>query len=961
MKSQINKAGILFIPLLLFFNLSGFAQLTITPSLTSACSGPNGAVTFTLTGGTSGYTYVLTNIYRQYTYPGQTSATFNNLYAGTYQVYAYNGQDSGFLQFNLPSVVSLQTSTTNATCSQHNGNAFTTVSGGTGPYTYNWFSTGYSTLGNHDSLENRPSGSYYIAVSDNNGCQSDTQLVIISATSPDSATIHSNGSVCAPTLGAFLFFGSAPYQYLWNTGDTTQSINAQFSGEYIVTVTDNGGCSATDTIQVFVTPLIIDSLNTQVTLPNCNNSNTGSIAVHMTQGTAPYTFIWSGSSVTDSILTGLPSGSYNLTVSDANGCAATKSFYLYNDYLDAYMSIVSNPTCTDSNGYLMVTAYYQTSGSGRFSYAWSITGTSIDSMNWNLPAGTYTVTVSDGSGCSAVSSATLTGVGNFQYTIATTPTACNISLPTGTATAIVTGTGTAPYNFTWYSGWGGVTYAGNTQTISNLAYGTNLSVSVTDANGCIPNTNYYDSTVIQYDPSCYDNITGYVFADTNGNCLFDVGEQGMNAAYVVAQDQNGQYFYASPDSTGFYDINVLPGIYTVGVSLNSYSSCSAISCTSSYKDTFTTTGLVSSGNNFGVAVGGNFDLGVHLGYLGSAPGQQRKYWVYYYNWGSTSVANGLLTFVHDPAISLDSTIPAYTSYNAGTQTITWDIVNNLAPQQWLNAQHEAVLYFTIPSTLPLGTLLSASATINPTTGDCDPSNNSEYTIDSVSASHDPNSKEVSPAGNLSATDTVLSYTIRFQNTGNAPATLVVIKDTLSPNVDPATVVPGASSSKYKFSISGSGVLTFIFEPINLPDSSHDPIGSNGFVKYTVQTKKNLPLGSQVNNTAYVYFDANPAVVTNTTSSLRSNYPTGVSDIANSKMTAQVVPNPVHGQSLIEFNGATGTISLQITDELGNVIMNNTEVSKSYMLVAETLAPGIYFYTAKDAIGNKATGKISVLR
>ena len=960
MKSQINKAGILFIPLLLFFSLSGFAQVTITPSLTPACSGPNGAVTFTLTGGTSGYTYILTNIYRQYTYPGQTSATFNNLYAGTYQVYAYNGQDSGFLQFNLPSVVSLQTSTTNATCSQHNGNAFATVTGGTGPYTYNWISTGYSTLGNNDSLENRPSGSYHLAVSDHNGCQSDTQLVIISATSPDSVSIHSNSSVCAPTLQAFLFYGPGPYNYAWNTGETTSSINALFSGRYIVTVTDNSGCSASDTIQVSVTPLVIDSLNTQFTYPNCSNSNTGSIAVHMTHGTAPYSFIWSGSNVTDSILTGLPSGSYSLTVSDANGCAATRSFYLYTNNLDAYIYNVNNPTCTDSDGSLMVVAYHNYTGSGTFRYAWSY-GNSTDSVVGNLPAGNYTVTVSDGTGCTAVVGATLTGVGNFQYTIATTPTSCNTSLPTGTATAIVTGTGTAPYNFTWYSGWGGSTYAGNTQTISNLPYGTNVSVSVTDANGCIPTTNYYDSTVIQYDPSCYDNITGYVFADTNSNCLFDAGEQGLSAVYVLAQDQNGQYFYASPDSTGFYNLTVLPGIYTVGVSLNTYSSCTATSCTSSYKDTFTTTGQVSSSNNFGLGVGGNFDLGVHLGYQGSAPGQERKYWVYYYNWGATAVANGVLTFVHDPAISLDSTIPAYTSYNSGTKTITWDIVNNLAPQQWLNIQHNVVLYFSIPSTLPLGTLLSASATITPTSGDCDPSNNSEYALDSVSASHDPNSKEVSPAGNLTATDTALTYTIRFQNTGNAPATLVVIKDTLSPNVDPATVVPGASSSKYKFSLSGNGILTFTFEPISLPDSSHDPAGSNGFVMYTVHTKKNLPLGSQIDNTAYIYFDANPAVVTNTTSSLRSNYPTGISNITNSKMTAQVVPNPVHGQSLIEFSGATGTINLLITDELGNIITSNSAVSKSYTLNAETLTPGIYFYTAKDAVGNKATGKISVVR
>jgi hypothetical protein len=160
-------------------------------------------------------------------------------------------------------------------------------------------------------------------------------------------------------------------------------------------------------------------------------------------------------------------------------------------------------------------------------------------------------------------------------------------------------------------------------------------------------------------------------------------------------------------------------------------------------------------------------------------------------------------------------------------------------------------------------------------------------------------------------------------------------------------------------MSGNGIMTFTFQGINLPDSSHGD-SSRGFVMYTVHTNRNLPLGTQVNNTASVYFDLNPAVVTNTTTNIRSDIPNGIVNIGNSAMTAQVVPNPANESAHIRFKGATGTVNLQITDELGNVIANASADGQAYTLDAARLSTGIYFYTAKDANGNRATGKISVV-
>src|SRR5262249_34403424 len=91
-----------------------------------------------------------------------------------------------------------------------------------------------------------------------------------------------------------------------------------------------------------------------------------------------------------------------------------------------------------------------------------------------------------------------------------------------------------------------------------------------------------------------------------------------------------------------------------------------------------------------------------------------------------------------------------------------------------------------------------------------------------------------------------------------------IIDTLPPYVDPATVqMVGAFHYPYEFNISGSGILTWRFDPYSLPDSASDPAGSQGYVSFAVKLKPNLPTGTIISNTAHIYFDYNEAVVTNT--------------------------------------------------------------------------------------------------
>jgi uncharacterized repeat protein (TIGR01451 family) len=950
MKKQIKKIGVLIVPLILYFGLTGFAQ-TITPSVTPSCAPGSASVTFSITGGTSGYTFVLTNL-SNYGYSSQSSPTFTGLFSGSYSIYAYNGTDSVYDQFTITPAVVATPSATMATCTQSNGGATVSVAGGTSPYTYHWINSNDIVVSTTSALSSVTAGHYRVIVADNAGCVSDTTPVIIYASSPVSASIVSNNNICSPTLTASSTGGTGTIHYQWSSGQSTSAITISTPGIDSVIATDANGCSASTFINVSITSLIVDSPNVAEINPSCGA--TGSITIHMHNGVSPFTFLWSNS-VTDSINSGLAAGQYNVTVTDANGCSAIGYFYLYNTQLAAQSDGQANATCGNSDGSLSVIAY---NGQGTYHYSWS-NGATTASVS-NVPAGIYTVTVTDATSCSSTVTETIVAIGNYYVSVTMTPTACDTSLHTGSASATISGSGTAPYTYIWYGGqyyYSNQALIGSGQTIAGLYYGEYVTVSVTDANGCVP-ANYYlpDSSYVQLDPACYDHITGHVYNDANANCMFDAGELGMNDAYVIATAANGQTFYANPDSTGFYDIQVFQGTYIVTVDFYSYGQCTSNTCTSSYPVSFSTTGQVSSDNDFAASSGSStFNLGVHPGCTSSAPGTQKEYWVYYYNNGITAVNNAVVSFSYDPSLTLLSTNPAYTANDIATHTLSWN-VGTVSPNYYWT---QITMYFDVPATATLGTVLYAQAEIDPIAGDCNPTDNIVNISNIVSGSHDPNEKEVSPAGNLTAADSVLTYTIRFQNNGNAPASRIVISDTLSANVNPATVIPGASSAPYKFNISGKGVLTFTFDGINLPDSTHGD-SSKGFVNYTVHTKANLPIGSEVYNTAYIYFDLNPAVVTNTTTSLRSDFGTGIMTVYGSNMNAEVIPNPARDKAMIQFTGSTGTIALQITDALGNIIASSSVENKSYTLDAERLASGLYFYTAKDANGNKASGKISIV-
>ncbi|MCC6414185.1 MAG: hypothetical protein IT270_21220, partial [Saprospiraceae bacterium] len=192
---------------------------------------------------------------------------------------------------------------------------------------------------------------------------------------------------------------------------------------------------------------------------------------------------------------------------------------------------------------------------------------------------------------------------------------------------------------------------------------------------------------------------------------------------------------------------------------------------------------------------------------------------------------------------------------------------------------------------------------------------------------------------------------------------VRIADTLSTWLDPASIVPGVSSHPYSWSLSGEGVITFLFENILLPDSSTNLAGSQGFVNFRIRQREQVPLNTVILNTAAIYFDFNTPVITNET-----RHTIGV-DILNDAhvpakpLTAEVSvfvsPNPATDEAVFRLRrGAFQGHRVMVTDAFGRVVHRGTANGDSYRWRVQGLPRGWYAWQVLDAKGKQVeAGKI----
>jgi len=268
-----------------------------------------------------------------------------------------------------PPVLTASVSGTGTTCGSCNGSATASVSGGTAPYTYAW-SNGATTA----SITGLCNGTYSVTVTDNNGSTSADSLIISGSAMTGYAYISGTTVPCAAdsstTLTAFMISGTAG-TYLWNTGETTQSITVTSNGTYSVTITDTNGCSDADTFSVlWSAPIVANE-----TITHSNGTCNGSISLSPTGGSGmnPWGYVWSNSAMTSSI-SSLCAGTYTVTISDSN-CLVIESYTIIADTCNTISGNLAQGgdaviyLITEDTGYLYLADSTLTDPMGDYSFS----------------------------------------------------------------------------------------------------------------------------------------------------------------------------------------------------------------------------------------------------------------------------------------------------------------------------------------------------------------------------------------------------------------------------------------------------------------------------------------------------------------------------------------------------------------------------------------------------------------
>ncbi len=242
-----------------------------------------------------------------------------------------------------------------------------------------------------------------------------------------------------------------------------------------------------------------------------------------------------------------------------------------------------------------------------------------------------------------------------------------------------------------------------------------------------------------------------------------------------------------------------------------------------------------------------------------------------------------------------------------------------------------------------------------------------FCLESVN-SYDPNDKQGFPRGvgeqHYVEQNVDMEYMIRFQNTGTAPAINIEIRDSLPVQwLDPNTIRPGASSHPYTWDMQGNGVVLFKYTNINLPDSNANFDASQGFVKFRISQRKDVPLETEIKNTAAIFFDFNAPIITNQTLHtvgkdflLLSN----TQAVFEPGIQVQLMPNPARGLVQVVAKGMENrqsTMSFQLTSMLGVQVLSGAFEGDTFSFDASQLPQGIYGYEIRNNGQLLATGKM----
>ncbi len=517
---------------------------TSVPKPISCNNANDGSISVQMTGGTGNFTY-------KWSVPGNpTTATVNNLPPGNYTVTATDSKGctaTATASLTNPPALSVNISANDAKCfGSPTGSATANPTGGSGNFTYLWTNGQTSQIAIGLSANN-----YTVTATDANGCTTTatttvgqpTQLLAAVSAQPAKCFGESNGSATANPSG-----GTSNYSFKWSDplGQTAATATNLKAGNYLVTVTDAQNCSVISQIAV-AQPTEIE---TQTNLSNalCFGEKSGAILISATGGNGGFTFNWPSGigQSTDSSVSNLAAGNYDITLTDAKGCVKlVKTTITQPTDLAAPEEIRDVKCAGNLTGSITILP-----GGGVLPYQFGWSNGSNSQNQFSLAAGTYTLTMTDANGCTAVFVQKIQEPSEIKAEILPTAVKC-FGENTGSLTTNLTG-GDGNFTIKW-SGQNGV--SSSDFNLQNLPAGKYFA-TVTDGEGCLK---IFSTEILQpaaaletgladiADTVCFDKTNGKITANPTG------GTQPYNFSWSIA-GQTGNSISDLP--IGFYHLTI---------------------------------------------------------------------------------------------------------------------------------------------------------------------------------------------------------------------------------------------------------------------------------------------------------------------------------------------------------------------------------------------------------------------
>ncbi|MBL4577658.1 MAG: SprB repeat-containing protein, partial [Flavobacteriales bacterium] len=516
----------------------------ITNSTNLSCNAScDGTASVGATGGTSPYTFLWAD--------GQTTVTATGLCAITLGVTVTdaNGcQDSAVVSLTEPVILSLSTSTTDASClGICDGTATNVPAGGTPPYTYSWNDPGSQTTATANGL---CAGTYITQVTDANGCVVSSTVIISEPIVLGSSIIQTVGVDCFGDCDGIAEVdatgGTAPYTYLWSDGQSTPLAINLCAGTYTVNITDANGCTTVNTVTI-TQPAALTNVFSSTDV-DCNGNATGVATANITGGTPPFTYLWDDPGFqTNASATGLVAGIYCVQITDANGCVLTECITINEPVAIAIVIDTTGANCGLADGAACVTV---SSGIAPFTYLWDDPSNQTTPCAVGIASGIYNITVTDNTGCTALGLAVVSDLGAPTLLISSqNDVSCNSGCD-GFATVLITN-GLAPYTYNWND-----PNAQTTALASGLCAGTYV-VAILDSNGCTGNI----SAVINEPTALGVIISGQTPVTCNGDCDGTATglASGGTAPYTYQWNDSGTQTTATANGlcAGSYGLTVI--------------------------------------------------------------------------------------------------------------------------------------------------------------------------------------------------------------------------------------------------------------------------------------------------------------------------------------------------------------------------------------------------------------------